>query len=150
MSNLALGLAQIAIWLLAYTPVDRWIISLVGLDLRNLGRLAMIILVWGALLLLFKRMRVVVVAGPMYLLLALANMLTLLPFLVHAYNANQQINNGGGMLTVEKIMAPRFSVTVEHYLRAAYPLANILLLVSSVALVVSLVRSLRQSGPNAK
>jgi hypothetical protein len=150
MSNLALGLAQLAIWVLMSTPFDRWIVSLVGFDLRYLGILAMIILVWGALLLLFKRKRVAVVTGPMYFLLALANVLTLLIFLVHAYNANQQINHGGGMLSVEEIMAPRFSVTVERYLLVAYPLAHFLLMVSTIALVVPLVRSFRRSGPDAR
>jgi hypothetical protein len=147
MNNLALGLAQFALWLLPYMGVDRWIVSLVGLDLRHFVTLAMLILLWATLRLLLKRMRVSVVIGPMYFLLALANVLLLLTFLVHAYNANVPVTYVGGVPSVEEIMAPRFSMIAELYLRAAHPFAKVLLVVSTVALVVPLIRSYRRGGP---
>lgn len=148
MSNLALGLAQLALWLVPYTGVDSWIVSLVGFDLRHFVAMAMLILFWAAFLLLFKRMRVSVVIGPMYLLLVLANVLSLLTFLVHVYNEYHFVKNRGANLSVEEIMAPHFSMTVELYLRAAYPFVKVLLAVCTVALVVAWVRSLRRGGPN--
>ena len=149
MTNLALGLAQLALLLLSYTSVDRWSVSLAGFDLRYLVTLAMLILLWATVQLLFKRMCVSVVIGPMYLLLALANVLSLLTFLVHAYNAYLPANHVGAAPSVEEIMAPRFSMMAEIYLRAAYPFAKVLLVVSTVALVVPLIRSLRRRGSNA-
>lgn len=147
MTNLALGLAQLGFWLLSYTAVDRWIINLVGFNLRHFMALAVIGLLWATVLLLFKRMRVSVVVGPMYYVLAFSNVLSLLTLAVHGYNAFQLVESGGSMQTVEEIMAPRFWSEVEHYLRAAYPFARILLLVSTVALVVHVSRSFRRGAP---
>ena len=148
MTNLAFGLAQIALWFIPYTGVDRWIVSLVGFNLRHFVAMAMLILMWATLRLLFKRMRVSVAIGPMYFLLALANVLSLLTFLIHAYNEHQLFQNAGANQSVDEILAPHFSTTVEFYLRAAYPFVQVLLVVSTVALVVTLVRSLRRGGPN--
>ena len=150
MTNLAFGLAQIALWFIPYTGVDRWIVSLVGFNLRHFVAMAMLILMWATLRLLFKRMRVSVAIGPMYFLLALANVLSLLTFLVHAYHEYRQAKNAGASLSVEEMLAPpHFSMTAEYCLRAASPFVKILLVVSTVALVVALVKSFRRGGPKA-
>ena len=150
MTNLALGLAHIALWLVPYTSIDRWLVSLVGFDLRHFVAMAMLILFLATFLLLFKRMRVSVVIGPMYFLLALANVLSLLTFFAHAYNEHRQAQNAGASLSVEEMLAPpHFSMTAEYCLRAASPFVKILLVVSTVALVVALVKSFRRGGPKA-
>jgi hypothetical protein len=149
MTNLALGLAHIALWLVPYTGVDRWIVSLVGFDLRHVVAMAILILFWASFLLLFKRMRVSVVIGRMYYLLVLANVLSLLRFFVHAYHEYRQARNAGANLSVEEMLTPHFSMTAEYCLRAASPFVKVLLVVSTVALLLALVRSLRRGGPKA-
>jgi hypothetical protein len=149
MINLALGLALFMSWLIPYTAVDRWIVNLVGFDFRHVVALAIILLLWAAVVVLFKRMRVAVVAGPMYILLACANALALLTLLVHACNAYQLVGSGGAVLGVDAIMAPSSSImdSAEYYLRIVYPFVKFLLVVSTVALVVPLVRSIRRGVP---
>ena len=150
MINLALGLAQLALWLVPYTGVDCWIVSFVGFDLRHFVAMAILILFWATFLLLFKRMRVSVVIGPMYHLLTLANVLSLLTFFVHAYNEYRQAKNAGANMSVEKFFAPpHFSMIAEYWLRAASPFVKVLLAVSTVTLVVALVKSYRRGGAKA-
>jgi uncharacterized membrane protein len=97
MINLALGLALFMSWLIPYTAVDRWIVNLVGFDFRHVVALAIILLLWAAVVVLFKRMRVAVVVGPMYILLACVNALALLTLLLHACNAYQLVRSGGAI-----------------------------------------------------
>jgi hypothetical protein len=150
MTNLALGLAHFALWLVPYTHVDLWIEGLVGFDLRHFVAMAILILFWATFLLLLKRMRVSVVIGPMYFLLALANVLSLLTFPVHAYHEIRQAKNAGANRSIEEMLAPPdFSMTAEYCLRAASPIVKVLLVVSTVALVIALVKSFRQGGPKA-
>lgn len=146
MINLALGLALVMSWLIPYTTVDRWIVNLVGIDFRHVVALAIILLLWGAVVILFKRMRVAVVVGPMYILLACANTLALLTLLVHAFNAYQLVGSGGAVLSVDAIMAPSLSImdSAEYYLRVADPFVKLLIVFSTVALAVPLMRSFRR------
>ena len=147
MINLALGLAQLGFWLLTYTTVERWIVDLIGFDFRHVVTLAIITLFWATAVILFKRMRVAVAVGPMYLLLALCNALSLLTLAIHAYIASQLVD-AGAHPGVQDIMAPHFSTTADLYLRAAYPFVKVLLLISTIALVVPLVRSFGRGASN--
>lgn len=143
MTNLALGLAQLGFWLLTYLSIDRWVVNLVGFDLRNVVPIGMIILMWGAVLMPLKRVRVSIPISAMYVLLAVANVLSLLALVLHAYNASLLSGGSGAALTVDEIMVPQFSMVLESYMRTAYPLVKVVLLASTAALVASLVRRSR-------
>lgn len=144
MTNLALAFAQVVFWLLAYTSVDRWIVNLVGYELRNFAAIGVIFLLWFALLVPLKRMRIPVPVSPMYLLLALSNAILLLTLIVHAYNDYHPHESTTATMSIEDIMTPRFSMSVELYLRAAYPLAGVILMVSAAVLAVHLIKSFRE------
>ena len=146
MTNLTLGLAQFLSWLIPYTGIGNW---LVDFNLRNFAALGALALIWLVLTVLLWRKRHAIVIGPMYYLLALSNVLALLVMIVHTYNDYRLGENTAATMSIEEIMAPPFSMSVELYLGAIYPFVKVLLLVSTLSLVVSFAKSCRRGNQSA-
>ena len=150
MFNLALGLALVTTWLVAYVRLPTWFTETIGIPLYYLAILGVALLVWGPIFALLRRRRFTVPFGRMYWVLLCSNLLAVSLLIVHAYNSAfiaAAPHSAAAMM--DEIMNPRLSETIEFYLRVAYPFVKVLVTASVIAHIAFLVRTARSKNGNA-
>lgn len=149
MNNLALGLAQLISWLLAYTTIESWLVSVVSFDLRNVLHIGFVVVLWAALLVPLWRVRSSINVGPMYVLLALSNIVLLATLIVHANNDYPPMGGDHAAVGVNEIMSPSPLLLVESFLYAISPFAKFALIVSIAAIFSPVAKAFRDRNQNA-
>jgi hypothetical protein len=144
MANLALGFSLFLFWILYLFQFIPWLVKLIGFESRNYIDIGVIVTMWILVMLPLKRSRITIQVDWKYVVLAISNGWLVLTRAFHAYN--DSLIGSKPVVGVEAIVTNSndLSHVAERYLQSFYPLFFIALLVCTILIFMSSIKSIPQ------